>query len=189
MMRMGIKMKTINKFWACVWTLCILTVAVVAGAQVPGVFSSISWSSAVGTSILTNYASVNSAPAGVVSTSAGYTGWGKNSTGDMDFVAANNGASPSFYWWYLLGSSQVAEMWLDTSANLHVTNGITAATLSATTAFSAPHYTVATLPSAATAGAGGLVVVSDGNGTIGTCGGGGSTYMIAVSNGSSWICR
>ena len=36
-------------------------------------------------------------------TSAAYMGWGKNGTGDADFFAANNGSSPSFEWYFLLG--------------------------------------------------------------------------------------
>jgi hypothetical protein len=43
------------------------------------------------------------------------------------------------------------------------------------------------LPSASTAGAGATAIVSDANSyTPGTCTGGGSDYMIAVSNGSVW---
>jgi hypothetical protein len=50
-------------------------------------------------------------------------------------------------------------------------------------------YTVATLPSAATLGAGAHVVVSDGAGTPPTCTGGGSNYQIALSNGTTWTCH
>jgi hypothetical protein len=51
-------------------------------------------------------------------------------------------------------------------------------------------YTVSTLPSAATAGAGAMVQVSDATSfTPGTCTGGGSDYMLAVSNGSTWSCH
>lgn len=50
-------------------------------------------------------------------------------------------------------------------------------------------YTVATLPSAVTLGAGSQVVVSDGAGTPPTCTGGGSNYQIAVSNGATWTCH
>lgn len=50
--------------------------------------------------------------------------------------------------------------------------------------------TVAGLPSAATAGAGTMIPVSDASTfTVGTCTGGGSDYMIAVSNGTSWSCH
>jgi hypothetical protein len=66
------------------------------------------------------------APATVAGTSAGYTGWGKNGTGDMDFIAANNGSSPSFSWYYLLGSTLTQEMFLDQSAILHVPDGVEA---------------------------------------------------------------
>jgi hypothetical protein len=51
-------------------------------------------------------------------------------------------------------------------------------------------YTVATLPSASTLGAGAMLVVTDAaSTTIGTCAGGGSTIMIAVSTGSAWTCH
>jgi hypothetical protein len=51
-------------------------------------------------------------------------------------------------------------------------------------------YTVSSLPSASTIGAGGVLLVSDSNtSTPGTCTGGGSTVMIAVSTGSVWNCR
>jgi hypothetical protein len=50
-------------------------------------------------------------------------------------------------------------------------------------------YTVATLP-AATVGAGITVTVTDATSfTPGTCTGGGSDYMIAVSNGTTWSCH
>jgi hypothetical protein len=53
-----------------------------------------------------------------------------------------------------------------------------------------PVYTVATLPSASTLGAGAQVIVSDATATIGTCTAGGTnTYMIAVSTGSAWTCH
>jgi hypothetical protein len=51
-------------------------------------------------------------------------------------------------------------------------------------------YTVSTLPSASTLGAGAQVTVSDATTfTPGTCTGGGSDYMLAVSNGTSWSCH
>lgn len=74
--------------------------------------------------IVSQYLSASGLPSSVTSTLAGYVGWGKNGTGDMDFIAANNGTSPSFYWYYLIGSSQTAEMWLDQSALLHVPGGV-----------------------------------------------------------------
>jgi hypothetical protein len=167
-------------------------------AQVPisgstGTFTGqVSAGSFLGTSILTNYGSVNSNPSsGVVGgTSAAYTGWGKNATGDMDFIAANNGSSPSFYWYFLLGASTLTpEMWLDNSANLHVPNGgITTQSVTATVSYVIPHYTVATLPSPVTLGLGGTVIVSDCTAyTPGAlCTGGGSDVMIGVSNGTNW---
>ena len=49
---------------------------------------------------------------------------------------------------------------------------------------------VGSLGSAATAGAGAQKIVSDSlTATPGTCVGGGSAYMIALSNGSTWSCR
>ena len=51
-------------------------------------------------------------------------------------------------------------------------------------------YTVSTLPSASSVLAGTQLEVSDATTfTPGTCTGGGSDYMIAVSNGSSWSCH
>ncbi len=52
------------------------------------------------------------------------------------------------------------------------------------------NYTVATLPSATTSGLGAQVIVTDSTTfTPGTCTGGGSDTMIAVSNGSVWTCH
>lgn len=51
-------------------------------------------------------------------------------------------------------------------------------------------FTVSTLPSASTWGAGAMVIVTDATTfTVGTCTGGGSDTMIAVSNGSTWSCH
>ncbi len=51
-------------------------------------------------------------------------------------------------------------------------------------------YTVSTLPSASSLAAGTQVVVTDATTfTVGTCIGGGSDTMIAVSNGTSWSCH
>lgn len=51
-------------------------------------------------------------------------------------------------------------------------------------------YTVATLPSASTMGAGAQVTVSDASTfNVGTCTGGGSDYMTAISNGTTWSCH
>jgi hypothetical protein len=50
-------------------------------------------------------------------------------------------------------------------------------------------FTVATLPSAATVGAGAVATVSDAlTSTAGACVGGGSNTTIAVSNGTTWNC-
>lgn len=50
--------------------------------------------------------------------------------------------------------------------------------------------TVAALPTPGNAGAGSIYVVTDAaSATIGTCSGGGSTTMLAVSNGSTWTCH
>jgi len=58
------------------------------------------------------------------------------------------------------------------------------------TSYKTTPLTVATLPSASTAGNGAMIVVSDSTSfTLGTCTGGGSYTMIAVSNGSSWSCH
>lgn len=51
-------------------------------------------------------------------------------------------------------------------------------------------YTVGTLPSATGVAAGTIVVVSDSlNLSVGVCTGGGSTTMLAVSNGTAWSCH
>lgn len=51
-------------------------------------------------------------------------------------------------------------------------------------------YTVSGLPSAASVGAGTFAIVTDAStATIGTCTGGGSTVMLAVSNGTTWTCH
>lgn len=51
-------------------------------------------------------------------------------------------------------------------------------------------FTVGTLPSASTAGNGATVQVSDASSfTIGTCVGGGTDRMIAVSDGTTWTCH
>lgn len=52
-------------------------------------------------------------------------------------------------------------------------------------------YTVATLPSASSLPAGTQATVSDGLAITATnpCSGGGSTYQIAITNGSSWSCH
>jgi hypothetical protein len=92
-----------------------------------GSFTALNASGAIvgGSSVSGVSSSMSGQPASVVG-AAGYTGWGKNGTGDMDFIAANSGASPSFYWYFLLGSTVTPEMWLDQSANFHVANGIIA---------------------------------------------------------------
>lgn len=73
-------------------------------------------------------------------------------------------------------------------------NGATAPTVNTTGSetlagiLTLPHFTVATLPSASAIG--GSVVVTDASTfTPGTCTGGGSDTMIAVSNGTSWSCH
>jgi hypothetical protein len=51
-------------------------------------------------------------------------------------------------------------------------------------------YTVSTLPAASSLAAGTQLTVSDATSfTPGTCTGGGSDYMIAITNGSSWSCH
>lgn len=102
-------------------SLALLLCAAAAHAQVPVVGSTVHAVTSVSSAF--NY--VTAQPGGAVTgTTAGYTGYGQNATGDMDFIAANNGSSPSFYWYFLLGSSQTAEMWLDQTAVLHVPSGI-----------------------------------------------------------------
>jgi hypothetical protein len=53
-----------------------------------------------------------------------------------------------------------------------------------------PSSTVAALPSATTLGAGAIVLVTDANSfTGGTCTGGGTDLIFAVSDGSAWVCQ
>jgi len=159
-------------------------------SQVPVSGSTGTFTSTVtGTVFQGNYSLFNFVPSSVAGTSAGYTGWGKNSSGDMDFIAANNGSSPSFYWYFLLGSTMTAEMYLDTNANFHIPNGgITTQSVTATVSTTLPHYTVALLPSPVTIGLGGTVIISDCTAyTPGAlCTGGGSDVMVGVSNGTNW---
>lgn len=49
-------------------------------------------------------------------------------------------------------------------------------------------HTVSGLPAPATAGNGTIDLVTDWNGVSGTCAGGGSTYGVAISTGSLWVC-
>lgn len=63
-------------------------------------------------------------------------------------------------------------------------------TLNISGPISLPTFTVSTLPSASTAGAGAMVRVSDASTfTVGTCTGGGSDFMIAISDGATWSCH
>lgn len=164
--------------------------AAAAYGQVPINASTVSATVSLGAPVVaTNYGQVNGQPAGY-SGNLGFTSYGKNGTGDFDFVAANSGASPSFEWYFLLGSTVTQEMFLDQNANLHVPNGgVTSLSVTSATSVNPHTYTVATLPGASVVGVGGMVIVSDGNNTVGTCTGGGSTFMIAVSTGSAWSCR
>jgi len=67
---------------------------------------------------------------------------------------------------------------------------LTSSAATFTHAVKPPTFTISGLPSASTAGAGAMVVVTDATTfTPGTCTGGGSDYMIAVSNGSTWSCH
>jgi hypothetical protein len=184
-------MKTISK-------LLVLCAALsgAAYAQVPVQGSTVNATVSMTTPFsLANYTEVQGNPsAGVALSSLGFTAWGKNSTGDMDFIATNGGAAPTFYWFYAtgVGPTYTIPMFLDSSENLHVPNGsINSLTLHATQFIINAAYTVATIPSAATVGVGGSVIVTDC--TTGTavvsqtlCTGGGSSTMIAVSNGSTW---
>jgi len=53
-----------------------------------------------------------------------------------------------------------------------------------------PNYTVSGLPSATVSGVGAEVVVTDATSfTIGTCTGGGSDTVLAISSGSAWVCQ
>lgn len=65
-----------------------------------------------------------------------------------------------------------------------------AATITASTLLKTASTVVGSLPAAATAGAGAIIVVTDANSaTIGACTGGGTTRMIAMSDGTSWTCH
>jgi hypothetical protein len=171
--------------------------AAVAHAQVALQGSTVNASVSMTTPlILSNFSEVNGFPsAGVALTSLGYTAWGKNATGDMDFIATNAGAAPTFYWWYAtgVGPTFTIPMFLDSSENLHVPLGsINSLTYHATQFIINATYTVATIPAAGTVGAGGTVIVTDCTSftpgpLASSCGsGGGSDSMIAISNGSTY---
>ncbi len=68
--------------------------------------------------------------------------------------------------------------------NINVGGALTAAALQSKL------YTVSTLPAASSLAAGTQLTVSDDTSyTPGSCTGGGSDYMIAITNGSSWSCH
>jgi hypothetical protein len=158
------------------------------GGTIPSTVNATSVSAA---SVTSNWAQVNGSP--TPAGNNGFTGWGRNGSGDFDFFSANSGASPSFYWYYLLGSTPTIEMYLDTNANLRVPNGgISTLSIQATQSTLLPHYVVSALPSPVTLGTAGAVVVTDCTSyTPGplssSCGsGGGSDVMLAISNGTVW---
>jgi hypothetical protein len=69
--------------------------------------------------VTSNFSLVNGQPSSF-SGANGYTAYGRNGTGDMDFVAANSGASPSFSWYFLLGTTATQEMSLNQAGRLIV---------------------------------------------------------------------
>lgn len=149
----------------------LLGVAVAAQAQVPIVGSTVHGT----VSVSSAFAYVTAQPGGAVTgTTAGYVGYGQNSSGDMDFIAANNGSSPSFYWYYLLGSSQTAQMWLDTSAVLHVPGGISGTASLANALASAPTNCGDGHPSYGVAASGNALCMS--------------TYRVLAINITAGIC-
>jgi hypothetical protein len=178
-------------------SLSLLASGCAAYAQVPLQGSTVNASVSMTTPFsLANYTEVQSNPSvGVALSSLGFTAWGKNGTGDMDFIATNGGAAPTFYWWYAtgIGPTFTIPMFLDSSENLHVPLGsINSLTYHATQFIINASYTVATLPAAATVGAGGMVQVTDCTSftpgpLASSCGtGGGSDNMLAISNGSTY---
>lgn len=92
------------------------------------------------------------------------------------------------------GTNPASTLILSHSGSSGVTSvsfpSLSAPTVTATTALKTASYTVSGLPSAATAGAGAIVRVSDSTSfTAGPCTGGGSDTMLAVSDGTSWTCH
>lgn len=189
----GMMIKTKTLKFAAILTVCCaiwgLVCHQVAVSQVPGIFSTIQWTTASGTSVGLNYAALNGQP-GSYSGTNGYVAYGKNGTGDMDFVAANGGSSPSFYWYSLTGvSTLTAAMWVDQSNILHEPQGATFGKTT-TTSVSTGNYTFSTIPSASTIGAGSIVYITDCTsyavGALSVCVGGGSDKMMALSDGTNW---
>lgn len=58
-----------------------------------------------------------------------------------------------------------------------------------TTALRAKQYTVATLPTASSLGAGTTVIVTDATAAANPCVGGSTNYMLAITNGTTWSCH
>jgi hypothetical protein len=146
--------------------------------QVVGVFSTITATGPISVSGTGTFSGAN-----------GSLAYGRAGIGDMDFVAANGGASPAFEWYFLLGSTPTVEMSLGTTGILTVNNGIDTNHVSATSVATTV-FTFATLPSAAISGVGTHVTISDGSGAANAaCAGGGSNFMLAISNGTTWSCH
>lgn len=167
--------------------------------QVPGLFSTISWTSATGGSVIVSgisaggYSQVNSLPSSFAGTgnASGFMGYGENATGDLDFFAANNGAAATFDWYSIQGASTLVKLMSVSSTGVLTTPfGINTQSLLSTSTVTTARFTVSTIPSAITSGAGAQLVVTDCTsftpGPISGCVGGGADYMIAVSNGASW---
>jgi hypothetical protein len=95
------------------------------GMTIPaaGTFTTLDATSVSANTVVSNSASVNGQPAAFAGLN-GFTAYGRNGTGDMDFIAANNGASPSFCWYFLLGTTADEEMCLNQAAQLSVAGGI-----------------------------------------------------------------
>jgi hypothetical protein len=117
---------------------------------------------------------------------AGASGVGYAATGSIQclgfmpsFITANSAAPDTCLWRNAAGVMNIGNGTQgDRSGKLNVGS------------LNLSSYTIATLPSAATAGAGTSVMVTDATTfTPGTCTGGGVNFMIAVTNGTTWSCH
>lgn len=166
-----------------------------------------------GTNILAANNNSVSPPSGLYTVNGNSSVTGKLNTGaNLDFVLAIQTGSPHYSLFSFNGNIGASYLGIaggdsttgDNSLYESVPTGgafnfaINAATVVGTlniNGFTTPSvktttYTVGTLPSASTLGAGAQVVVSDATTfTPGTCTGGGTDYMIAISSGTSWSCH
>lgn len=133
--------------------------------------------------LLNQYVSGNGSNSPVITMNT--TGSG-GTTGSFQMQAAGNGiATPCWRFFGIIGGTN-----FNNCLSFSGATGFGLGTIGFSGPISLPTFTVSTLPSASTAGAGAMVRVSDASTfTVGTCTGGGSDFMIAISNGTTWSCH